>query len=510
MELDVREISSIAFGLYSPDEILDISCCKIDNSKRAGPGTVYDPRMGTTDETVCETCHESAEICPGHFGHIELNEPILHPLYYKEIVNFLKCVCIKCWRLLILPEQIELDGLSRIKGPSRFVKILEKISKTVVCCHDDCNTEQPDVKFIANEEVVSLCYTCPDKTKTSIILASEEILKILNHLTDDDVKLLGFDPALVHPRNLIFVNYPVMPPACRPYVKKDGAILDDDFTNQMVEIVKANNKLAEPDLPDASRQKAIQTIKFRISTTFNNSKGRAKHTANGRPIKSIKSRISGKEGQVRGAIQGKRTEQSGRTVIGPDPLLRMGEIALPYDMANILTTPERITKFNQHVIQKLVNEGQVDSIIAPDGKTKINLKRFRRGTVLIPGDVIIRGDQQITVTTGRELVIGDDTVLRNGEPLEHIKPSNRHYPVKIGWIAERKLRTGDTVLANRQPTLHKGSMVAMKIVVRKNHALPNAGNRGRSQEVKTLRMNLAICGQMNADFDGDEMDQLSV
>jgi DNA-directed RNA polymerase beta' subunit len=89
MDTDTKEINSITFGLYSSDEIIKMSVCKIDSAKKTGYGSVYDDRMGTCDSSkMCETCNESVDVCPGHFGHIEFNEPIIHPLYYKRVIAF--------------------------------------------------------------------------------------------------------------------------------------------------------------------------------------------------------------------------------------------------------------------------------------------------------------------------------------------------------------------------------------------------------------------------------------
>ena len=83
MNQDIREIESISFGVYSEDEYRKMSACTLISSKRSGIGTVYDPRMGTTEsKKICETCDEPPQVCPGHFGLIELNEPIIHPLYF--------------------------------------------------------------------------------------------------------------------------------------------------------------------------------------------------------------------------------------------------------------------------------------------------------------------------------------------------------------------------------------------------------------------------------------------
>jgi len=962
MNKDTREIESITLGIYSPEEIQNMSVCKIDSAKKTGPGTVYDPRMGTTDSSEqCETCKEGAAECHGHFGHIEFNEPIVHPLFYKRVESFLRCFCLKCYRLLITKDQIMLCGLNKYKGKRRFAQILEKLKKVDICCQPSgevdsegeaiiCGKDQPTIKFTAADSSMSMVYEDRKKDKTSIVLTTEEIKKAFDSILDEDVKLLGFDPTLSHPRNFIISMLPVLPPCDRPYVKADGKMCDDDLTIQYIEIIKANNHLADKDDDSAkkkprrgkkskesgetARQRALASLRFRVLTTFNNSQGKAKHTTNGRPIKGFKERLTGKDGQIRNNMMGKRSvrpdtpvlmfktgktkradeivvgdvvvgddgssrtvidtvsgesplyivkqshgdnygiscehiltlkycghakihwrpnqsalggysimwydrstkkvkskkinvvtsvskndtenmmgnfleennfigmkynwcpkrkragtwrvcyslegkkkskefaivpgrtkkecldememfkktinsnpivdmhvkdylqlpkthrrcmlgiklgvpvqwveqkvpidprilgmwlgdggtnratftnpdkplieyfkewtekqggkfhtqedelhhgisycdflgllrknnlynnkhipeeyiinsedvrlkvlaglidtdgsvEQegktvriiqcykhkdiiygaqriarslgfcasvhekktswesqgeckkgvaleltisgagiekiptllprkkcappngtdmcstkieivedgvgkfcgfevdknnrfllgdytithncdfTGRTVIGPEPTLRMGQLAVPVEMAEILTIPVRVAAFNINDLQKIVDSGVVKTLLKPDGKTNINLKRFLRGTRLMNGDIIHRGDEKIEVSDGKELVTEGDKVERGGEFLDKLFPANRKYKLFPGWTVNRPLQNGDYVLLNRQPTLHKASMMAMEVVIMK---------------YKTLRMNLAITKPFNADFDGDEMN----
>ncbi len=500
MEQNIKEIDSIVFGVYSTEEIKQMAVCKVDNPKKSGYGTVYDERMGPSDSCKpCETCSQNIEICPGHFGYIELNEMIIHPLFYKRVIAFLNCFCLNCGRLLLIKEQINLCGLNKYKGESRFTKIQEKLKKVDMCCHENCGCDQPKCKFSTSDNSIYKVYENKDKHKTSIILTTEEIKKIFDNILDEDIELLGFDPQLVHPKNLIMEMLPVLPICDRPFVKADGHLCDDDLTNQYIEIIKINNNLAPEldsqgvakEISDTKKQKALASLRFRILTTFNNSQGKAKHTTNGRAIKGIKERLSGKESQLRNNLLGKRCNQTGRTVIGPDPTLKLGEIALPPEMADNLTIPIKVAKFNMEMLQKFVDEGKVDSLIKPDGKTKINLKRYRRGTRLCHGDIIIRDGKRIPVVTGRELVLQGDQVKRNGELLDKILPVNRPYKLEFGWTVERKLQDGDYVILNRQPTLHKASMMAMQILIKPG---------------KTIRMNLACTKGYNADFDGDEMN----
>ena len=130
---DTREIEQITFGILSAEEIINMAVCEINspklcNTDKAAYNTVYDPRLGTIDNSVtCQTCNEGLWKCPGHFGYIKLNEPVLHPLYYKQVVQFIKCFCVKCNKLLISEEQLLLNNLTRLRGIKRFEKIIEKI-----------------------------------------------------------------------------------------------------------------------------------------------------------------------------------------------------------------------------------------------------------------------------------------------------------------------------------------------------------------------------------------------
>jgi len=503
MNSDIKEISLITFGIYSDKEIKDMSVCNLDNPKKNGYGTVYDPRMGSTDSSeICETCKEDAEICPGHFGRIELNESIVHPLFYKRVINLLNCFCTKCYRLLLTKEQIYLREFTKYKGVLRFNKIVESLKKVDICCHENCNHEKPQIKFSVNDCSFSIVYEDKRKTSISIALSIEEIKKIFENISQEDMDLIGLPRC--EPRNFIISTLPVLPPCARPYVKAAENICDDDLTLQYIEIIKANASLLlsenvdkKKDASESKRQRALATLRFRILTTFNNSQGKAKHTTNGRPLKSLKCRLSGKSGLIRANIMGKRCDQTGRTVIGPDSTLKMGQLAIPKEMADILTIPVNVNSVNLELLQKLVNSGKAEYIIIPEDpikKTKlnkINLRRHRLGTRLQPQDVIIRGSSRIIVKDCRECLKSGDLLERNGKLIEKIKYSNTEFPIKIGWIVERRLQNGDYVLLNRQPTLHKASMMAMEIVIKPG---------------STLRMNLAITKPFNADFDGDEMN----
>jgi DNA-directed RNA polymerase beta' subunit len=499
---DTREIEQITFGILSAEEIIKMAVCEINspklcNTDKAAYNTVYDPRLGTIDNSVtCQTCDEGLWKCPGHFGYIKLNEPVLHPLYYKQVVQFIKCFCIKCNKLLISEEQIILNNLNRLRSIKRFEKIIEKIEKIDICIN--CSHPQPSVRYTVTDNMISLVYKDKEKGKIMIPFQVDEIKKMFENVLPSDMKLLGFTSDL-HPKNLIITVFPVIPVVARPYVWADGNICDDDLTVQIVEIIKANNHLAQVDdvpLTDTKKQKYYQSLKFRITTFYNNSSGKAKHSTSSRAIKGIKERLTGKDGLIRTNLMGKRCDQTGRTVIGPDPTLRMGQIAIPPQMASNLTIPVQVTNFNYHYMMDLVKKGKVNFVMKNNMRINMENALFFKGTPLNHGDIIFRRDElgverEIIVNNGKMILEKGDRVKRNNEFIDVKYPEKRSYELEIGDVCERQLQDGDIVLLNRQPTLHEGSMMAQEVVIKPG---------------KTIRFNLSINKSFNADFDGDEMN----
>ena len=120
-----HEINNIIFGVLSPEDILGMSVCNITTNKLMGENSVYDERMGPVEGyQTCVTCTLNSRQCPGHFGHIELNHCIVHPLYHKMILSFLRCFCYKCSNLLKSQEQLQLWSLMKFTNKKRFMKIL--------------------------------------------------------------------------------------------------------------------------------------------------------------------------------------------------------------------------------------------------------------------------------------------------------------------------------------------------------------------------------------------------
>lgn len=140
------QINTIQFGIQSDRDIVNRSVCVIDKPTLAvEQGSVYDPRLGCVENNArCETCNETVWNCTGHFGHINLNIPII--LFYKQAISMLKIFCFKCHRLLCTKEELELQG---VRG---YEKIIAHLSAKISFC-GHCNS--PTLRSSTNPTITS-------------------------------------------------------------------------------------------------------------------------------------------------------------------------------------------------------------------------------------------------------------------------------------------------------------------------------------------------------------------
>src|SRR6185312_1668617 len=102
----------------------------------------------------------------------------------------------------------------------------------------------------------------------------------------------------------------------------------------------------------------------------------------GRPLKSIRARLKGKEGRLRGNLMGKRVDFSARTVITGDPNISVDEVGVPRSIARNLTYPELVTRLNIDHLQELVRNGPSEhpgaKYVIRDTGERIDLKHYKR------------------------------------------------------------------------------------------------------------------------------------
>ena len=232
-----------------------------------------------------------------------------------------------------------------------------------------------------------------------------------------------------------------------------GARSEDDLTTLYSEIVRQNKALRDHEKSGAPNHIQLQLARLLQGTLAaiidNAIPGQTPASGrSGRPLKSISARLKGKEGRVRGNLMGKRVDFSARTVITPDPNLAIDEVGVPRSIARTLTYPEVVTPWNVAQLQELVENGPSE----------------------LPGArYIIRTD---------------------GMRVDLTKPNAQKF-LQVGYKVERHVKDGDIVMFNRQPSLHKMSIMSHRI---------------RIMPYSTFRLNLSVTTPYNADFDGDEMN----
>ncbi|MFB6092539.1 MAG: DNA-directed RNA polymerase subunit A' [Haloquadratum sp.] len=528
-----KEIGSIQFGLMDPETYRDMSATKIitadtydDDGYPIDMG-LMDPRLGVIDPGLeCRTCGSHSGSCNGHFGHIELAAPVIHVGFTKLIRRLLRSTCRECGRLsLTAEEQDEFsDALRRNEELGEdwtdvLKSAVRQARKADRCPH--CGAPQHDIKhekpttYYEVQDVLAGDYseriaaamqpdpdadddggispaeladeTGIDVSRVNDILSGEfrpvgddrkELEKALDvdlteedmnklmpsdirdwfeDIPDEDIETLGIDPSRSRPEWMILTVLPVPPVTARPSITLDnGQRSEDDLTHKLVDIIRINQRFMEnreAGAPQLIIEDLWELLQYHVTTFIDNEISGtppARHRS-GRPLKTLSQRLKGKEGRFRGSLSGKRVNFSARTVISPDPTLSLNEVGVPERVAREMTQTMNVSERNVDRARQYVRNG-------PEGHPGANYVK--------------RPD-------GRRLKVTE----KNCEELAE--------KVDAGWEVNRHLIDGDIVIFNRQPSLHRMSIMAHEVVV---------------MPYKTFRLNTVVCPPYNADFDGDEMN----
>ncbi len=461
-----KVLGQISFGLLSPSEIRKLSVVEVktaDTYDEDGASIItglMDGRLGTLEPRQrCKTCGNTAARCPGHFGNIELAVPVIHVEFAKIIYKLMTTTCRSCGHVLLSTEKINQyrEKMKKEEQSLGFVsktmyKNVEKnAKKNTTCPH--CGAKQFKIKFSKPTTFHEILEDGGVRKLNASIIRER-----LERIPDDELDILGFNSNAARPDWMILHTLPVPPVYVRPSITLDSGIRsEDDLTHKLVDIIRINQRLKEnidAGAPTLIIQDLSELLQYHVTTYFNNAASGippARHRS-GRPLKTLSQRLKGKEGRFRSNLSGKRVDFSARTVISPDPNIGINEVGVPYEIAKQLTIPVKVTPFNIDEMKRLIINGPdkypgAIYVVRPDGK------RLR-----------------LEFVTEREKIA------------EAIQP---------GFTIERHLRDRDIVIFNRQPSLHRMSIMAHYVKV-----LP----------YKTFRLNLCVCVPYNADFDGDEMN----
>ncbi|WP_336024372.1 DNA-directed RNA polymerase subunit A' [Halobellus salinisoli] len=528
-----KEIGAIQFGLMDPETYRDMSATKIitadtydDDGYPIDMG-LMDPRLGVIDPGLeCRTCGSHSGSCNGHFGHIELAAPVIHVGFTKLIRRLLRSTCRECGRLSLTPEEQDefRDGLQRNEELGEdWTDVLKaavrQARKASRCPH--CSAPQHDIKHEKpttyyevqdvlagdySEQIASAMQPDPDDEDDSgvspselaedsgldlsrvndilsgefrpvgedrkklekaldVDLTEEDMNKLMpsdirdwfEDIPDEDIETLGIDPSRSRPEWMILTVLPVPPVTARPSITLDnGQRSEDDLTHKLVDIIRINQRFMEnreAGAPQLIIEDLWELLQYHVTTFVDNEISGtppARHRS-GRPLKTLSQRLKGKEGRFRGSLSGKRVNFSARTVISPDPTLSLNEVGVPERVAREMTQTMNVSERNLGRAQQYVRNG-------PEGHPGANYVK--------------RPD-------GRRLKVTE----KNCEELAE--------KIDVGWEVNRHLIDGDIVIFNRQPSLHRMSIMAHEVVV---------------MPYKTFRLNTVVCPPYNADFDGDEMN----
>jgi len=444
-----KMIDRVKFSLFSPEMIRKISSAKItvpdtynDDSYPIDGGLV-DPRMGVIDPGLkCKTCGGKLRSCPGHFAHIELVRPVIHPEFAKVIFFALKSTCHSCKRLLL--SETEIEELANMIDSEAELEMKSKAKRKQAHC-PRCKAKLPELKLMRPTTF----------SKDGQMMLPTEVRDWLAAIPDKDLRVLGLDAQYARPEWMVITALLVPPVSVRPSITLEtGDRSEDDLTHKLVDIMRINQRL-EANINAGAPQLIIEDlwelVQYHVTTYYNNETSNippARHRS-GRPLKTLSQRLKGKEGRFRYNLSGKRVNFSARTVISPDPNISISEVGIPLSVAEAMTVPIRVTSWNVEECKKYVmSDGypRAEYVVRPDGK------RIR---------ITPQARDEIMATFG------------------------------AGYTIDRQLINGDTVLFNRQPSLHRMSIMC--------HAV-------RVLDGKTFRLNPVVCPPYNADFDGDEMN----
>ena len=463
-------ILGIQFSMLSPEEIMKNSVAEITSrdtyiNNRPVINGLFDPRMGVLEPgLICPTDGHNYMKTPGYFGHIVLARPVFYIQYLSSVLRILRMVCFKCGKLLISKEKYA-KLTATMSSEEKFNYIFSVASKVKRCGEDSddgCGCKQPN-KIRKEDKTLATLYAewdniegVTDEKKMTIPLSCEMVLSLFKKISDDDIAFMGFSPTFSRPEWMICKVLAVPPPAVRPSVKHDAQQRsEDDISHILVNIIKANNTLQEKINSNATSiviNDWTTVLQYYVATQIDNNIPNVAQVAqrSGRPLKSIKERLNGKGGRVRGNLMGKRVDFSARSVITPDPNLSIAQIGVPLKIAKNITKPVVVNKSNRDFLLKMVKNG-------PD---------------VHPGAKILE--------------------RKNGDQISLRYMDRNSVVLEDGDTVHRHMMDGDYIIFNRQPTLHRMSMMGHIVKV--------------LSKGDTFRMNVADTKPYNADFDGDEMN----
>jgi DNA-directed RNA polymerase III subunit RPC1 len=437
-------------------------------------GGLLDSKMGSNKKNFfCEICKENFKKCFGHFGYLKLFLPVFNIGYLKTVHIILQLICKSCSKILIEPGEKKDKIWKNIKNLKKknennqiqiLTRIVQKYRKSNFCYN--CFSKNGTIKKNGNFNFIhEINYeqknSLTDLNQSNCVLNFLEIsylnplsvFILFQQIKTEELEFLDMDKFEVRPENLLICYVPIPPISLRPSIFiSETTTNEDDLTLKLSEIQFFNFQLKknlEKEISLFNINENWNILQIECTKYLNSESflfGLEKHS-----FKGLFQRLKGKNGRFRGNLTGKRVDFSGRTVISPDPNLQLNLIGFPIQMAMKLSFPEKVTKINYQRLQRNVFRGS---------------KKF-------PGAIFL-----INLKKNKQFIFGEEKNTKNLE-------------IKEGFKIERHLKNNDIILFNRQPSLHRISIMSHRIKIIFG---------------KTFKFNECVCKPYNADFDGDEMN----
>lgn len=476
--LRTQTVHSVGFGLLDPRVLIEQSVCEVNtyvsNIKETSndANSVLDPRMGTTVKSdSCPTCYNMYNECPGHFGHIVLAKPAFNILFLPFILKIMKTTCANCGEIL-MPSDNNLNDLLKIPPKNRLAYLTTLPRMSAAC--SKCKAYQPKYAIYKNDYICIQRYdrelkkdkkngtatsSNPTYSEKYTELTAEDVYKFLSAIPDEQCKYYGMDPKYARPEWMIWTILPVPPIHVRMILStgyNSKPSIDDLTVALNTDIVKINEELKnmiKNEEPEGNIGRKWNILQNSINQYINNESMRTRlQHKNGRLMKSIVERLKTKKGLVRNNLEGKRVNESARSVVTCDPDLDIDQVGIPRKIAIGLSFPEIVNAYNIDKMRTLVENGP---FVYPGARSirKLNGKLY----------ALVNRDQCTEMS--KSLQYGD--------------------------VVNRNLVDNDLVMLNRQPSLHRMNIMAHRVKV---------------LDFDTFRINPNVTTPYNADFDGDEMN----
>jgi DNA-directed RNA polymerase subunit A' len=530
-------LRAVDFKLLTDEDIRDMAVVEVTSSKLHNhgtpvPGGLIDSRFGVCSRFyTCGTCKNTVDKCLGHYGFIDLAYPLPLVATVPFLERLLRVFCWNCSALLIKVRSGVIGTAAALAWVTHEIEKMHR-RKTIPFCCPNCEFLQPMmsldgpfVRLVWNEDAVhrwpgraallendedetaAVAVPPPAKRKRcvegdatesnssgaepEVLLVQErtktrdaelradrlhmrrpfsnwDALDVLTNVADADLRRLGIDPSRTHPRAMLMTTLLVPPLKVRPTLTTEEDSRRRGYhglTRTLANIVKMVRVVREKaaaahyvlgrdtstPLP-ADVATAICELYLGVSNYMWKDKAKVPNhrmthyaaRAHARAV-DLSSALRGKRGLYRDALMGKRVNACGRTVVTPAGDLDIDQMGVPRAMAEHLTVPVHVTRHNRTLLERLMGQGRVKAVRDE------------------------ASDTMIAVT-------------------EH----NRHeLPLIEGWVVERFLQDGDYLLFNRQPTLHRPSIMAHRAVL---------------TDKSVFEMPSPTTTPYNADHDGDEVN----